>query len=86
MLGKAAFWLGVTVLLTPHEPDIGLGRPSTASFPGPSSLPATDWLGRLALGDVSLLAELQAHIIRRVPEMRAEIEESQKRRQAGYQQ
>jgi hypothetical protein len=36
MILRAIFWIGLVSLLTPHEPDLGLGRPGAGI-----SLPAT---------------------------------------------
>jgi hypothetical protein len=36
MIFRAIFWIGLVSLLTPHEPDLGLGRPGAGI-----SLPAT---------------------------------------------
>lgn len=34
MIFRAIFWVGLVSLLTPHEPDLGLGRPGAGiSFP-----------------------------------------------------
>jgi hypothetical protein len=31
MIFRAAFWIGLVSLLTPHEPDLGLGRPGAGT-------------------------------------------------------
>ncbi len=42
MIFRAAFWIGLVSLLTPHEPDLGLGRPGTGTSPlSPSTLLAS---------------------------------------------
>lgn len=78
MIGKAAFWLGVTVLLTPHEPDIGLGRPS-ATYLAPAGAervhdaPQTsDFAAILPRELLSLKEDFQ----RWVPQARADIQYS----------
>ena len=32
MIFRAAFWIGLVSLLTPHEPDLGLGRPGAGTL------------------------------------------------------
>lgn len=48
MIFRAVFWIGLVSLLTPHEPDLGLGRPGTGTSPlSPSTfLPAASGLSR----------------------------------------
>jgi len=44
MIFRAVFWIGLVSLLTPHEPDLGLGRPgagTASSTPTALSSPAT---------------------------------------------
>ena len=31
MIFRAVFWIGLVSLLTPHEPDLGLGRPGAGT-------------------------------------------------------
>ncbi len=39
MIFRAVFWIGLVSLLTPHEPDLGLGRPGAGtSPPSPAAL------------------------------------------------
>jgi hypothetical protein len=33
MIFRAVFWIGLVSLLTPHEPDLGLGRPGAGTLP-----------------------------------------------------
>lgn len=41
MIFRAVFWIGLVSLLTPHEPDLGLGRPGAGtSQPSPTTLPS----------------------------------------------
>ena len=39
MIFRAVFWIGIVSLLTPHEPDLGLGRPGAGTSPfSPSTM------------------------------------------------
>jgi hypothetical protein len=39
MIFRAVFWIGLVSLLTPHEPDLGLGRPGAGTLhPSPATL------------------------------------------------
>ena len=39
MIFRAVFWIGLVSLLTPHEPDLGLGRPGAGTVhPSPVAL------------------------------------------------
>ena len=39
MIFRAVFWIGLVSLLTPHEPDLGLGHPGAGTLqPSPSTL------------------------------------------------
>jgi hypothetical protein len=39
MIFRAVFWIGLVSLLTPHEPDLGLGRPGAGtSQPSPAMI------------------------------------------------
>lgn len=38
MIFRAAFWIGLVSLLTPHEPDLGLGRPGAGTPLSPSTV------------------------------------------------
>jgi hypothetical protein len=79
MIGRAAFWLGVTVLLTPHEPDIGLEHPSAEAIQMPIEKPSETGLrepvqfaAEFPALFVSLLRDFQS----RKTELQAEIAES----------
>jgi len=37
MIFRAIFWIGLVSLLTPHEPDLGLGRPGAGTLPSSPS-------------------------------------------------
>lgn len=89
MIAKAVFWLGVLVLLTPHEPDIGLDRPS-ATFPGTGSANdvhvAPQKSEYLAATVPSAILALREDFLQRVPQIRADIRDSlgrQKRKNPG---
>jgi hypothetical protein len=49
MIFRAVFWIGLVSLLTPHEPDLGLGRPGAGTAqPSPSTIQsAASGLSRL---------------------------------------
>ena len=38
MIFRAVFWIGIVSLLTPHEPDLGLGRPGAGTPLSPSTV------------------------------------------------
>ena len=39
MIFRAVFWIGLVSLLTPHEPDLGLGRPGAGTTqPSPAMI------------------------------------------------
>jgi hypothetical protein len=49
MLFRALIAIGIVSLLTPHEPDLGLGRPGAgATLPSPASLSSASGLSRMA--------------------------------------
>ena len=83
MIGKAIFWIGLLVLLTPHEPDLGLGRPSAAILES-----ATVRQDYIAPHPMELIAEdlphkllsLREGLLRRAPQIRADIRDSLNRR------
>ena len=39
MIFRAIFWIGLVSLLTPHEPDLGLGHPGAGTLP-PATIPS----------------------------------------------
>jgi hypothetical protein len=49
MIFRTVFWIGLVSLLTPHEPDLGLGRPGAGTLPpSPATLlSAASGLSRL---------------------------------------
>jgi hypothetical protein len=51
MIFRAVFWIGLVSLLTPHEPDLGLGRPGAGTSSTPSTvLSAASGLSRTDAG------------------------------------
>ena len=51
MIFRAVFWIGLVSLLTPHEPDLGLGRPGAgASLSLPASVLSASGLSRMEPG------------------------------------
>jgi hypothetical protein len=52
MIFRAVFWIGLVSLLTPHEPDLGLGRPGAGTLlPSPATvLSAASGLSRTGKG------------------------------------
>jgi len=38
MIFRAVFWIGLVSLLTPHEPDLGLGRPGAGTPNSPTAI------------------------------------------------
>lgn len=38
MIFRAVFWIGLVSLLTPHEPDLGLGRPGAGTAHPPAMI------------------------------------------------
>ena len=86
MIGKAALWIGLLVLLTPHEPDLGLSRPS-AAFPESATV-LQDHIAphQMELFAVSLpraLLSFREDFVCRVPQIRADIRDSLNHRKAG---
>lgn len=85
MIGKAVFWIGLLVLLTPHEPDLGLGRPSAAILEN-----ATVRQGYVAPHQMELFAadlprallSLREGFLRRASQIRADIRDSLNSRKA----
>ena len=79
MIGKAAFWIGLLVLLTPHEPDLGLGRPPAAIPEDATVLQDHITPHQTEPFGANLpraLFSLREDFLRRVPQMRADIRDS----------
>ena len=91
MLFRAIFWIGLVALLTPHEPDLGYGRPH-ASVSLPTEF--ANWLGgemkahpdlcddhRVACSaGANLLAGMQSLALRSLSQVKAEIDASEHQR------
>jgi hypothetical protein len=85
MIGKAVFWVGLLALLTPHEPNLGLGRPSaaipentTVNDPYAAPQQREDFVSGLPRA----LQALRQDLLERTPQLRAEIRESLSRHAA----
>jgi len=51
MIIRAAFFIGLAYVLTPHEPDLGLGRPGAGTWlPSPNSVLSAAGLSHLGQG------------------------------------
>ncbi len=83
MIFRALFWIGLVSLLTPHEPDLGLGRPGAgAPLPSPASRASASGLSRIGAacgfpacaGALAILDSVsRAPACRTLDEVRAEI-------------
>ena len=73
MVLRALFWITVVAVLTPHEPNLGLGRPSmSAHFGGPESI---DCSHRQACASaLGFLDRFQSIAVRNLAEVKADIE------------
>ncbi|MDE1938675.1 MAG: hypothetical protein KGI68_06625 [Alphaproteobacteria bacterium] len=97
MILRAAFWVALVAVLLPHEPDLGLGRPSLEGL-----LPAKtpDWLSAsvptracedpqgTCVGGLVLADDLRSTILTNLDRVKAELKESElaradQRRSAG---
>lgn len=79
MTGKAVFWLGVLVLLTPHEPDLGLDHPSAAILESTTARQdyiAPDQMELFAANLPRALFSMKEDFLRRAPQIRADIRNS----------
>lgn len=77
MIGKSAFWLGITVLLTPREPDTGLAHSSVAALPEMAHFECGNKLriaGLYASDVPTILSSLKGEFQRRAPQIRADIQ------------
>ena len=98
MIFRAIFWIGLVSLLMPHEPDLGLGRPGAATalpaavtswaasglarpVPSPEQI-CQDHAGACA-GGLALLDSFQAHAIRGLAAVKAEIDADRRARGMG---
>jgi hypothetical protein len=93
MIFRAVFWIGLVSLLTPHEPDLGLGRPGAGtSLPSAMISGAVSGLSRpgqvcqdhaaACAGGLGLLDSFQDHADRSMAAVKAEIDASMKARAA----
>jgi hypothetical protein len=89
MIFRAIFWIGLVTLLTPHEPDLGLGRPGAGiSLPAAFkswgvtglSRPACD--GEACAGGLGSIDQWRTSAGQSLIDIRAEIEASAKARKA----
>ena len=93
MIFRAVFWIGLVSLLTPHEPDLGLGRPGAGtSLPSAMISGAVSGLSRpgqvcqdhatACAGGLGLLDVFQENADRSMAAVKAEIDASMKARAA----
>jgi hypothetical protein len=93
MIFRAIFWIGLVSLLTPHEPDLGLGRPG-AGISLPSVLKSWSVTGLSrpdcdgeacagGLGGSDNLNQWRASAGQSLAEIRTEIDASVKARKAA---
>ena len=91
MIFRAVFWIGLVSLLTPHEPDLGLGRPGAGtSLPSSVVSGAVTGLSRAGnacdghaaacAGGLGLLDEFQNSTVRGLAQVKADIDASVKAR------
>ena len=93
MIFRAVFWIGLVSLLTPHQPDLGLGRPGAGTLhPSPATLQsAASGLSRLGqdcgsacVGGLGLLSVFHLNtnraLVARLADVKAQIEQDQRDR------
>ena len=89
MIIRAAFWIGLVSLMTPHEPNLGLGRPGAgATLPSPVPPAPASGLSRASeacglpacAGALALASALTESNGRGIEDVRAEIEAAIKAR------
>jgi hypothetical protein len=90
MIFRAIFWIGLVSLLTPHEPDLGLGRPGAGiSLPsitkawGVTGLSPPGCDGEACAGGLGSLDQWRASAGKSLVDIRAEIDASVKARKAA---
>jgi len=88
MIFRAIFWLGLVSLLTPHEPDLGLGRPgagislpAVTKFWAVTGLSRPDCDGEACAGGLGGLDQWRTSASQSLADVRAEIDASVKARQ-----
>ena len=93
MIFRAVFWIGLVSLLTPHEPDLGLGRPGAGTLPpSPATIPSSanglsrsgQDCGSACVGGLGLLSVFHLNTDRRLVaglvDVKAQIEQDQRDR------
>ena len=94
MIFRAVFWIGLVSLLTPHEPDLGLGRPGAGTSQTSPAMIQTSAIGlsRMdcgsacagGLGPLSMFhLDFKGDVAARLAGVKAEIEADQKARGHG---
>jgi len=90
MIFRAIFWIGLVSLLTPHEPDLGLGRPGAGiSLPamikslGVIGLSPPGCDGEACAGGLGSLDQWRATAGKSLADVRSEIDASVKARKAA---
>jgi hypothetical protein len=78
MIFRAAFFIGLVYVLTPHEPDLGLGRPGAGTWlPSPTSVLSAAGLSHLGQGCTTCAGDLDAlpsmHLGRGLSDIKSEI-------------
>lgn len=81
MLFRAVFWIGLVSVLMPHEPDLGLGRPSAGQGLSSALMSAAEdsFAGRSpdhVSGAASGESAFQSFALRSLAQIRADIAES----------
>ena len=90
MIFRAVFWIGLVSLLTPHEPDLGLGRPGAGiSLPamvkswGVTGLSPPGCDGGACAGGLGAIAQWRASAGKSLADVRSEIDDSVRARKAA---
>jgi hypothetical protein len=90
MIFRAIFWIGLVSLLTPHEPDLGLGHPGAGISPpavikswSVTGLSHPDCNGGACVGGLGGLDQWRASTGQGLADIRAEIDASIKARKAA---
>ena len=96
MILRAVFWIGLVSLLTPHEPDLGLGRPGAGTLQtSPATIQsAASGLSRIGqdcgsacVGGLGLLRvfhlNMNSSVTAGLADVKAQIEADQRSRSEG---
>ena len=90
MIFRAVFWIGLVSLLTPHEPDLGLGRPGAGiSLPalvkswGVIGLSPPGNAGEAYAGGLGAVEQWRANAGKSLADVRTEIGDSVRARKAA---